>query len=73
MATPFLHPPALNLPPLGRFPLLLLGFMALFVGVGAGLARLGWSMPDIAASSAASHGPLMVCGFFGVVITLERA
>ncbi len=52
---------------------MLLGFFALFAGVGAGLARLGWTMPEIAASSAALHGPLMVCGFFGVVITLERA
>lgn len=62
-----------NLPPLGRLPLLFLGFIALLVGVGAGLARLGWSMPEVAASSAALHGALMVCGFFGVVISLERA
>ena len=63
----------MNLPPAGRFPLLLLGFVALFSAVGAGLVRLGWPMPDFAASSAASHGLLMVCGFFGVVIALERA
>ena len=63
----------MNLPPVGRLPLLILGFIALFTGVGAGLARLGWTMPEIAASSAANHGALMVCGFFGVVIALERA
>jgi hypothetical protein len=56
-----------------RLPLLVLGFIALAFGVGAGLARLGWAMPDAAASAAALHGPLMVCGFFGVVIALERA
>ncbi len=56
-----------------RLPLLALGFVALFVGVGAGLARLGWTMPDVATGAAAQHGPLMVCGFFGVVISLERA
>jgi hypothetical protein len=56
-----------------RLPLLALGFIALFVGVGAGLARLGWAMPAAAAGAAAWHGPLMVCGFFGVVISLERA
>jgi hypothetical protein len=56
-----------------RLPLLALGFVALFVGVGAGLARLGWPMPDLASGAAALHGPLMVCGFFGVVISLERA
>lgn len=56
-----------------RLPLLLFGFVALFTGVGAGLARLGWTVPDVAAGAAALHGPLMVCGFFGVVISLERA
>ncbi len=60
-------------PALERLPLLLLGFIALFVGTGAGLARLAWPMPDVAAGAAAWHGPLMICGFFGVVISLERA
>jgi len=62
-----------GLPPLARTPLLILGFIGLIVGVGAGLARLGWHMPELAASAAALHGPLMICGFFGVVISLERA
>ena len=60
-------------PALRRLPLLILGFVALFAGVGAGLARLGWPMPHVAASAAALHGPLMICGFFGAVIALERA
>ena len=51
----------------------MLGFLGLVVGAGAGLARLGWGVPALAASAAALHGPLMVCGFFGVVISLERA
>ena len=59
--------------PLARLPLLVLGFVSLATGVGAGLARLGVSVPDVAAAAAASHGPLMVGGFFGVVISLERA
>src|SRR5215471_8278226 len=59
-------------PPLWRAPLLILGFAALIVGVGAGLARLAWSVP-VGASSASLHGALMICGFFGVVISLERA
>ncbi len=62
-----------GLPPLARVPLLILGFIALFIGVGAGLARLAWPVPDFAAGAAALHGPLMICGFFGVVISLERA
>ncbi len=60
-------------PALARLPLLVLGFVALFVGTGAGLARFAWPMPDVAADAAAWHGPLMICGFFGVVISLERA
>ena len=60
-------------PALERLPLLLLGFVALLAGIGAGLARLAWPMPAAIAQAAAWHGPLMVCGFFGVVISLERA
>jgi len=56
-----------------RLPLLAFGFVALFAGIGAGLVRLGWPMPTVIAGVAALHGPLMVCGFFGVVISLERA
>lgn len=66
-------PPNGNLRPLQRLPLLALGFVGLAVGVGAGLARLGWSVPALAASAAALHGPLMIGAFLGVVISLERA
>ena len=62
-----------DLRPLQRIPLLALGFIGLFIGVGAGLARLGWSVPALAASASSLHGPLMVGGFLGVVIALERA
>jgi len=54
-------------------PLLALGFASLFVGVAAGLARLGWPFAEPAAGLAVLHGPLMVSGFFGTVISLERA
>jgi hypothetical protein len=56
-----------------RAPLLVLGFLGLVAGVLAGLARLGWPVSPIAAGNAALHGPLMICAFFGVVISLERA
>jgi len=56
-----------------RLPLLLLAFLSLFLGMGAGLARLGWPFPTPVAAMAALHGPLMACGFFGTVISLERA
>ena len=59
--------------PLWRVPLLILGFVSLIIGVGAGLLRLGWAVPRPAAELAVFHGPLMVSGFFGTVISLERA
>ncbi len=65
--------PVTGLSPRARIPLLILGFLGLVVGAGAGLARLGWDVPAVAASASALHGPLMICGFFGVVISLERA
>ena len=62
-----------DLRPWQRVPFLVLGFAGLFAGTWAGLARLGWSVPAAVATTASLHGPLMVCGFFGVVISLERA
>lgn len=56
-----------------RFPLLALGFVALFAGILAGLARLAPLQLSQAAGLAVDHGPLMVCGFLGTVIGLERA
>jgi hypothetical protein len=56
-----------------RLPLLLLGFVALVCGTGAGLARIGVGVPDAMAGISALHGPLMIGGFLGTVIALERA
>lgn len=54
-----------------RVPLVVLAFASLVLGVWAGLLRLGWPLP--AAGFVAMHGPLMASGFFGTVISLERA
>ena len=62
-----------DLRPLARLPLLALGVLSLLGGVLAGLARLGWSMPDTAAATAGWHGALMISAFLGTVISLERA
>lgn len=62
-----------DLPPAWRVPLLVAGFVSVVAGVLAGLARLGWSVPDFAAAAAGLHAPLMISGFFGTVIGLERA
>ena len=62
-----------DLPPAARLPLLLFGMISLLAGVTAGLARLAWEVPPLAASAAGWHGALMIPAFFGTVIGLERA
>lgn len=56
-----------------RLPLLIMGFVSLAFGVLAGLKRLGWGVPLPSAQMAMLHGPLMISGFVGTVIGLERA
>ncbi len=57
--------------PWTRLPLFALAALALGAGLWAGLTRLGW--PLGAPMLALLHGPLMVCGFLGTLIGLERA
>lgn len=49
------------------------GILALLAGMWAGLVRLGWGLPPIHATLPLVHGPLMVSGFLGTLISLERA
>jgi hypothetical protein len=56
-----------------RFGLMAAGMVALLGGLWSGLLRLGWVGPLLQANLPAAHGPLMVCGFLGTVISLERA
>jgi hypothetical protein len=56
-----------------RLPLLILGFASLAFGVAGGLARLGFLESHSVRSAVGLHGALMVSGFFGTVIALERA
>lgn len=56
-----------------RFPLMLLAMLTLLSATWAGLVRLGWQLPPLRPNLAMSHGPLMVAGFFGALISLERA
>ena len=56
-----------------KFPLLAAGLLALLAATWAGLLRLGWGWPPLRPALPMSHGPLMVCGFLGTVIGLERA
>jgi hypothetical protein len=53
-------------------PFLALAILALLFALWAGLSRLGWNLPTFP-NLALAHGPLMVSGFLGVLIPLERA
>lgn len=53
-----------------RLPLMALAGAALLAALWAGLARLGWRLPSL---QPAAHGPLMISGFLGTLISLERA
>jgi hypothetical protein len=56
-----------------RVPVMALAMVALLTGVWAGLLRLGWQVPLLAATLPSAHGPLMVSGFLGTLIGLEGA
>jgi hypothetical protein len=53
-----------------RLPFVALALLSLLVGLWTGLSRLGW---DIAILSATNHhGAIMIGGFLGTLITLEK-
>ncbi|HEX9076645.1 MAG TPA: hypothetical protein VF932_12745, partial [Anaerolineae bacterium] len=56
-----------------RLPMLALGLLALLAAMWGGLLRLGWQFPPLAPVLTGVHGPLMVSGFLGTLISLERA
>jgi hypothetical protein len=56
-----------------KIPIVLLALIALSTGIISGLDRLGISIPVIQDHYSKFHGPLMICGFLGTIIGLERA
>lgn len=56
-----------------RFPLIAFAGLALLGALWAGLLRLGWNLPLLLPPLPVGHGPLMVVGFLGTLIGLERA
>ena len=54
-------------------PLMALALLGLLAGLWAGLVRLGWQWPALQPGLPIAHGPLMVSGFLGALISLERA
>lgn len=58
---------------LPRVLLMLALASALLGGLGSGLARLGWQTDSLSQQWIMIHGPLMIGGFLGTLICLERA
>ncbi|NQU63061.1 MAG: metal-sulfur cluster assembly factor [SAR324 cluster bacterium] len=56
-----------------RLPFLAFAMICLVCGLWAGLVRLGWEWPLARWYWLMVHGPMMVGGFLGTVIGLERA
>jgi hypothetical protein len=57
----------------GRFFLIALAGVSLLFGLWARTVRLGWALPAPGESFVLYHGPLMIIGFLGTLIGLERA
>src|SRR5262245_53821815 len=56
-----------------RLVLIALAGISLLTGLWAGLVRMGWLLPVPNSQFVLVHGPLMVVGFLGTLIGLERA
>jgi hypothetical protein len=56
-----------------RLVLLACGLIALLLGLWTGMARLSVGLMGVAPQFVEFHGPLMICGFFGTLISIERA
>ena len=56
-----------------RFPLMMLAALTLLAAMWGGLVRLGWALPPLGRTWVGNHGPLMISGFLGILISLERA
>ncbi len=58
---------------LRRLPFLAMAVVALLAGLWSGLLRLGLDLPELRPALVADHGILLVLGFLGTQIGLERA
>ncbi len=56
-----------------RLPLLALAILALLAAMWGGLIRMGWQFPSGIVILPGLHGPLMLTGFLGTLISMERA
>ena len=56
-----------------RGPMMVVAMASMAYGVWLGLVRLGWALPLPWSDQLILHGPLMVGGFLGTLVGLERA
>ena len=63
----------MNILPKYRISFLLIANFILFIGIWSGLQKLGWRLPFPNPKLSMQHGPLMISGFLGTLISLERA
>jgi hypothetical protein len=56
-----------------RIPLLFFAVFSLLSAMWAGLIRIGWRLPIVQPLLPIGHGPLMVSGFLGTLLILERS
>lgn len=54
-------------------PFLGIAILAVLFALWGGLMRMGWRLPALTPSLAMAHGPLMISGFLGTLIMVERA
>lgn len=54
-------------------PFMAVAVVSVLLGMWAGLARIGWDLPAAGGDLMLRHGGLMVVGFVGTVIAVERA
>jgi hypothetical protein len=59
--------------PARPLPLVAAAMGALILAMWAGLVRLGWPLPSGWPGPPAMHGPLMIAGFLGTLMGVERA
>lgn len=50
-----------------------MGMVSLVAALLSGLSRIGWPLPSVVQNFSMLHGPLMISGFLGTLISLERA
>jgi len=56
-----------------QVPIVIVAVVSMACGMWLGLVRLGWNLPLPWQDQLVAHGPLMICGFLGTLISLERA